>query len=165
MKSQYVYKFVAIISLFIFGFIFLFDRYKYYDYEIESCTSKNLVMNSQLIGSYTESLSHQKGNPYFLRIEVKNLTHDIFLSEKLEFISLLTNKSLFIESIVKSDSTKDGSGSSVFIVDPISLPYDDYTLKGFFMSRNSTIDGFECKIKRKYHQEFRLTFWDNFLSV
>lgn len=165
MKSQYVYKLIAIIGLFIFGFIYFFDWYKYYDYEIESCTSEDLIINLQLIGTYTELLPHQKGNPYFLRIEIKNIINDIYLSEKLEFISPSKNTSLSIEAIVKSDSSKGRKGSSIFIVDPISLPYDDYTLKGFLTSKNSTTEKFECKIKRKFHQEFRLTFWDNILSV
>ena len=147
--------------------LFIFDRYEYQDYDVQNCSSDKIFFSVQLVGNFSESSPVRRGNPYHMRLEMKNPEHDLVknvISVQAQLI-LQDNSKRRPLVLPKDKLFKKG----IFLIENISIPYDNYLLNGLFISETASgikiKSQFKCDVTKKPSSEYRATLIDNLLSA
>ncbi|WP_157835139.1 hypothetical protein [Xanthomonas sp. SHU 199] len=150
-------------------FLILFDRYTYYDYNIGACDDKRLGLVANLVGSFGSDHPRKRSSPYYLRIEAASENKGRLTIGKVGMTSVASKKRVDLDKGERIE-IKDSRGSVlsvVYLVDSLSIEYDDYFLHGV-IERSANKDesiAFSCRFNRNEWTEWRVPLWDALMSI
>jgi hypothetical protein len=139
----------------------LTGRLKYYDYETTACHADTVQLSANFVGSFGKDHPTERRSPYFLRLAVSPYSTGLIINN-LKLKSLESTQSYDLH-VTAEESTPQ----SAFIVQSITVPFEDYELSGHLVltqHASNEVD-FSCKLKRRFHTKIRIPLWDAFMSV
>ncbi|MGO1068698.1 hypothetical protein [Lysobacter sp. CA199] len=167
LKRFLILAFAIVLVLAVLG-VAAFDRYRYYDYEQADCSTDEFLIKAWLEGSFQKNHPNERSSPYFLRVEVvskfRNSDANSVSVSDLVLASSATGK----EVNLQQSSRHDFGDATVYLVQSITMPFEDYELKGKVKSSAPMSIGkaeFRCRLHKRFGQELRIPLWDAILSA
>ncbi len=151
----------GILLLVVLVSFFLLHRNRYYDYAPATCSTSGYLVTARLAGDWTKSgRTQDKGSPYTLVIET---SLEAVVVDSIEVASRDSEVRIPVKIVYVRDPGLKGTG---FVSEPLDLPYVDVTVSGRIRAENTdSPQRFRCELRTNYHQEIRVTFMDNLMSV
>jgi hypothetical protein len=153
--------------------VFVAERYHYYDFEEAQCSNLSSALRISLVGTFDPGRPSERGNPYYLRVEVlpmPNARANHAILSRIKLASVQSGKEVRLGAIKRSEVVNSSSVAPVvvYVASKVELPYEDYQVNGVMdMDQNGNRKSVSvaCILKTKYWREWRVPFWDTLMSV
>ena len=151
-------------------FLFLLDRYSYYDYRGAECEAGSVDLVVSLVGSFGSDRPRERSSPYYLRVEVVGDKRGRVVLSEARLTSSESKKRVDLGGIKRAEMARQGDPvpAVVYSADSLRLDYDNYVFDGVVVSgpteREDAV-AFTCALTKSYRSEWRIPLWDALMSV